>query len=142
VATTPAGAPDTPAVAAPAFPGRLYGVTAIAPSDVWAVGLTNGGTLELHWNGSKWTKYPVATANGYFTGVASTAATSVWAVGGTNWFSPSQLLADRWNGTRWTRVAAPNPPGGGYFNAVATTSATSAWAVGAVGPGPGHQART
>ena len=31
-------------MASPRFPGRLYGVTAISPSDVWAVGLTNGGT--------------------------------------------------------------------------------------------------
>ena len=137
---TAAPAPAVPAVAAPAFPGRLYGVTAIAPSDVWAVGLTNGGTLELHYNGRKWTKYPVAT--GYFDGVASTSAKSVWAVGGTNWFSPSQTLAERWNGTRWTRVSTPNPPGGGYFNAVATTSAGNAWAVGLAGPGPGIVAPT
>jgi hypothetical protein len=138
-ATAPAGAPDVPAVAAPAFPGRLYGVTAIAANDVWAVGLGNGGTLELHFNGSKWTRYPVATANGYFDGVASSSAGNVWAVGGTNWFSPSQTLADRWNGRSWTRFSTP---GSGYFNAVATTSATNAWAVGVIGPGPGIVAPT
>ena len=58
-AATRSTAPDAPAVASPpAFPGRLYGVTAISASDVWAVGLGNGGTLELHFNGSKWTQYP------------------------------------------------------------------------------------
>jgi hypothetical protein len=143
---TQTGAPTAtagaPAVASPAFPGRLYGVTAVSPSDVWAVGLTNGGTLELHWNGGKWTQYPVATANGYFDDVASTSAKDVWAVGGTNWFSPSQTLADRWNGRSWTRVSTPNPPGGGYFNAVATTSVSNAWAVGLAGPGPGIVAST
>lgn len=139
---TAASAPDVPAVAAPAFPGRLYGVTAISPTDVWAVGLANAGTLELHFNGSKWTQYPVATANGYFDGVASTSASDVWAVGGTNWFSPSQTLADHWNGRSWSRVSTPNPPGGGYFNAVAATSATNAWAVGVIGPGPGDVAPT
>ena len=41
------------------LPGRLYGVTAISPSNVWAVG-------------------------------------------GTNWFAPSQTLADRWNGAAWS----------------------------------------
>jgi hypothetical protein len=137
--TATAGAPT---VASPSFPGRLYGVTAISPNDVWAVGLTNGGTLELHWNGSTWAEYPVATENGYFDGVASTSAKDVWAVGGTNWFSPSQTLADHWNGRSWTRVSTPNPPGGGYFNAVATTSASNAWAVGLVGPGPGVPAST
>jgi hypothetical protein len=44
---------------------------------VSAVGLTNDGTLELHWNGSKWAEYPVATENGYFDGVASTSAKNV-----------------------------------------------------------------
>jgi hypothetical protein len=96
----------------------------------------------LHWNGSTWTEYPVATANGYFDGVASTSAKNAWAVGGTNWFDPSQTLADRWNGRSWTRVSTPNPPGGGYFNAVAATSADNAWAVGVVGPGPGVRAST
>lgn len=140
--TAAQAAPDTPAVASPAFPGRLYGVTAISPADVWAVGLTSGGTLELHWNGSTWTKYPVATVNGYFNGVASTSAGNVWAVGGTNWFAPSQPLADRWNGKRWSRVAIPDPSGGGFFNAVAATSAGNAWAVGLIGPGPGIVAST
>ena len=138
---TETGAPtvtaDAPAVASPPFPGRLYGVTAISPTDVWAVGLTNGGTLELHWNGSRWGEYPIATVNGYFDGVASSSAKNVWAVGGTNWFAPSQTLADRWNGRSWARVSTPNPPGGGYFNAVAATSASNAWAVGVAGPGPG-----
>jgi hypothetical protein len=135
----PAGATETgaaPAMAPASFPGRLYGVTAISPSDVWAVGLTSGGTLQLHWNGSTWVEYPVAT-NGYLNGIASTSAKDVWAVGGTNWFSPAQTLAERWNGTSWTRVSTPNPAGGGYFNAVAATSPSNAWAVGLVGGGPG-----
>ncbi len=66
-------------------------------------------------------------------------AAAAWAVGGTNWFSPSQTLADHWNGRSWTRFSTP---GSGYFNAVATTSATNAWAVGLVGPGPGIVAPT
>jgi hypothetical protein len=138
-AAAPTAAPDVPAVAAPAFPGRLYSVTAISASDVWAVGLGNEGTLELHFNGSKWTQSPVATKNGYFDGVASTSAGNVWAVGGTNWFSPSQTLADHWNGSKWTRFSTP---GSGYFNAVAATSTTNAWAVGLMGPGPGIVAST
>ena len=145
-ATAPANAtPSAPKVSlsSPTFSGRLYGVTAISPSDVWAVGLTDDGTLELNWTGRNWVEYPVATANGYFNAVASTSARNVWAVGGTNWFSPSQPLADRWTGKSWTRVATPNPAGGGYFNAVAATSTSNAWAVGLVGPGgPGVPAPT
>jgi hypothetical protein len=144
-ATAPSAAGATPKVelSSPTFSGRLYGVTAISPSDVWAVGLTDGGTLELNWTGSHWVEYPVATANGYFNAVASTSARNVWAVGGTNWFSPSQPLADRWSGKSWTRVATPNPVGGGYFNAVTATSTSNAWAVGLAGPGgPGVVAPT
>jgi hypothetical protein len=149
--TTPAGATAigaapgagaAPAVSSPAFPGRLTGVTAISANDVWAVGLTAGSTLALHWNGSTWAQDPGATQNGYFVGVAASSAKDVWAVGGTNWFSPSQPLADHFNGTSWTRVGPPNPAGGGYLNAVAATSTINAWAVGHSGPGPGDTGPT
>ena len=134
----PAGAAPTgaaPTVSSPSFPGRLSGVTAISAGDVWAVGLTNGGTLELHWNGSTWVKYPIY--NGFFDSAAASSAHDAWAVGGTNWFSPTQTLAYHWNGKSWTRIRTPNPPGGGYLNAVAATSPSNAWAVGQAGPGPG-----
>jgi hypothetical protein len=141
----PAGATTTgaaPAVSSPAFPGRLSGVTAISAGDVWAVGLTAGSTLALHWNGSTWAESPGATQNGYFGGIAASSARDVWAVGGTNWFSPSQTLADHWNGTSWTRVGTPNPPGGGYLKGVTATSSVNAWAVGQAGPGPGDTGPT
>jgi len=142
VAVAPAGAAETkagsppPAVSMsyPSFGGRLYGVTAISPDDVWAVGLNDDGSLALHWNGSTWAP-SLTPPIGYFTGVASTSASDVWAVGGTNWFSPVQPFAEHWNGTSWTRVSTPNPPGGGYFNAVAATSPSNAWAVGLTGGG-------
>jgi hypothetical protein len=38
----------------------------------------------------------------------------------------------RWNRTRWTRVASPNPGGGVFLNGVAAISAHNAWAVGSV----------
>jgi hypothetical protein len=74
-------------------------VTAVSPSDLWAVGLANGGTLALHWNGSTWTQYPIATANGYFDGTASTSAKNVWAVGTTDYGS---TLIVHWNGSAWS----------------------------------------
>jgi hypothetical protein len=35
---------------------RLNGVSARAATDAWAVGSYTGGTLVLHWNGTRWTK--------------------------------------------------------------------------------------
>jgi hypothetical protein len=125
------GVPARPASSA-TVPGRLYGVTAISASDAWAVGLQPGGGLIMHWNGHAWSSYP---SPGFLTGAAHSSANNVWAVGGTNWFSPTQPLAERWNGSSWAQVRTPNPKGGGYFNAVTATSAGNAWAVGLAAPG-------
>ena len=119
-----------------AFSGRLYGVAAISADDVWAVGLTGGGSLAVHWNRSTWSEYD-DTSTGCYNGVAASSAGDVWAVGGTSWFSPSQTLAEHWNGKTWTLAATPNPPGGGVFAGAAATSGSNAWAVGIAGPGPG-----
>lgn len=120
---------------APAMPGRLYSVTAISDSDVWAAGLNGGRSLIVHWNGRTWSQSQ--PTGGYLTGVAASSASDVWAVGGTNWFSPTQTLAEHWNGSSWQRVATPNPAGGGDLNSVTATSPSNAWAVGHAGPGPG-----
>jgi hypothetical protein len=120
----------------PAFGGRLYSVAAISADDVWAVGLNGCCALAVHWDGSSWSPYDF-TSNGYFNGVAGTGADDVWAVGGNGWSGPAVTLAEHWNGTAWTQVATPNPPGGGHLIAVAATSPSNAWAVGLAGPGPG-----
>ena len=122
------------------FPGRLYSVSAVSADDAWAVGLNPSGLLIVHWNGRAWSQS--LTGPGYLEGVAASSARNVWAVGGTNWFSPDQTLAERWNGKTWTQVRTPSPAGGGYFNAVAATSPENAWAVGQSGPGPGTPSAT
>ena len=45
----------------PVTSGALYGVSAVAPNDVWAVGEDYSSAqrqLVLHWDGSSWTKLP------------------------------------------------------------------------------------
>jgi hypothetical protein len=74
--------------------------------------------------------------------VSAISARDVWAVGGTNWFSPTNTLAQHWNGTSWVQVSTPSPAGGGYFNAVTARSPREAWAVGLAGPGPGVPSST
>jgi hypothetical protein len=34
----------------------LNAVSALSPSDAWAVGYDNTGTLILHWDGTSWTQ--------------------------------------------------------------------------------------
>ena len=69
----------------------FYGVTAISPSNVWAVGRLNRFTLTQQWDGSAWRV--VGSANGnsnpdpnsvignILLGVHANSATDIWAVG-------------------------------------------------------------
>jgi len=115
-------------------------VAAISADDAWAAGLGANGSLIVHWNGRAWSQS--LAGSGYFNGIAASSARDVWAVGGTNWFSPTQPLAEHWNGKAWAHVATPSPAGGGLFDGVAVTSPTNAWAVGDAGPGPGVPSAT
>ncbi len=58
----------------------LFGVTAIAANDAWAVG-DNGQTQ--HWNGANWSRVaaPYPGLGGRFNGIAAASASDVWAVG-------------------------------------------------------------
>jgi hypothetical protein len=85
----------------------------------------------VHWDGSTWSQS--LSGAGYFEYVAASSARDVWAVGGTNWFSPSQTLAEHWNGSSWTQIRTPSPAGGGYLRAVAATSSKNVGAVGWTG---------
>ena len=126
----------------------LTGVSADSATDAWAVGgyinPTTGAeeTLVLHWNGTKWSKVaspnPGGTTSNFLTGVSAHSATDAWAVGG--YINPttgaSETLALHWNGTKWSKVASPNPGGSSdysYLNGVSANSATDAWAVGTYG---------
>ena len=129
----------------PSEPGRFYAV-AVTSGNAWAVGLQPSNSLIMHLSRIrgvyKW-RVSFTKPVGYFLGVAATSPGNAWAVGGTNWFSPTQTLAEHWNGKTWTRVPTPTPDGSAYFNAVAATSASNAWAVGLITPGgPGVPALT
>src|SRR5579863_1157819 len=112
----------------------LYGITAISPQNVWAVGRTvdkqgfNHVLIE-HWNGTQWSHVgspdPYSTAN-YLLAIAAVSANDVWAVGGTS----SVPLIEHWNGTVWSII--PNP-GTGALNGVSVLSSTDIWAVGSNG---------
>jgi hypothetical protein len=85
----------------------LYGVTALATDDVWAVGESKRGALVLHYDGSVWSVVPGAEGVGSDSTLYSLAAASpndVWAVG----YSDGGTLVEHWDGATWTVVASPN----------------------------------
>ncbi|HEV2371978.1 MAG TPA: hypothetical protein VGS19_07410 [Streptosporangiaceae bacterium] len=92
---------------------QLSSVTALSPSDVWAVGdlITSAGvhkTLVLHWNGTAWAVVPSPSPAGLLgsnlIAVDALAPDDVWATGnvlerGGN----DRTLVLHWNGKSWTR---------------------------------------
>jgi hypothetical protein len=120
----------------------LYGVTATAPDDAWAVGTyvddSTGAsdTLILRWTGSKWRRVaspnPSATSNVLY-GVTATAPYDAWAVGTyvDDSTGASDTLILRWTGSKWRRVASPNPSAtSNILYGVTATALDDAWAVG------------
>jgi hypothetical protein len=120
----------------------LQAVSCTTSANCLAVGFytaTSGSdsTFAERWNGSKWSI--VTTANpknsdSYLNGVSCPSPSSCMAVGATyGTTGPGRTLVERWNGSGWTILASPNPPGSGdsYLNDVRCPSATYCVAVGA-----------
>jgi hypothetical protein len=85
-------------------------------TNAWAVGKIADRILILHWNGTKWARVPAPDPAGatsaVLAGVSAVSASTAWAVGQADYpNNVRDLLIERWNGTRWTPVPVPNPPG-------------------------------
>jgi hypothetical protein len=124
----------------------LEAVTAVSPTDAWAVGYAEGSArqvgLVLHWDGTAWSKVTIPSpgpASNYLYDVDADSPADAWAVGTyTNHAGLDKTLVVHWNGTAWSRVASPSPgKSGATLNAVTAISATSAWAVGDYCPASG-----
>jgi hypothetical protein len=122
----------------------FLGVTALSPSNAWAVGIyydTSGDQLNLieHWNGHQWSVVAspnrASSANALYS-VTAVSATNIWASGLTrSSMTQSLTLVEHWNGTKWSIVASPN--GGKFDNflhGITAASATDIWAVGSYSP--------
>ena len=107
--------------------GSPHAVTAVSPTDVWAVGRDNDQfvhTLALHWDGEAWTRVPSPTELDSFEAVDAVASDDAWAVG----FAGTEMAA-HWDGTAWT----PSHIGfGGYpvLLGVDALAHDDVWAVG------------
>src|SRR5579863_6557921 len=125
----------------------LSAVTALSASDIWAVGNdanTNygGRTLIEHWNGSKWSVVSspnVGLFDNELWSVAGVAPDDIWTVG-LNWASPGDVVAtltEHWDGSTWSVVSSPNPPGGDNdLHGVVAVASNNVWALGGSASGP------
>jgi hypothetical protein len=122
--------------------GFLDGVSCAGPADCIAVGYDKTGfasiaSLAERWNGTRWSLQavpaPAGATSSQLGGVSCTAPDACTAVGYyDNRVGLVLALAERWNGTRWSPQATPNPAGSlasGLF-AVSCTSAASCTAAG------------
>ena len=89
----------------------LTGVSAVSPTDAWAVGLywDQAGinhALVLHWDGTTWSQVKSPNFGSEHTGLSSVTAVSpkdVWAVGDYQEAGVHALVL-HWDGTRWSQV--------------------------------------
>ena len=133
---------------------QLFGITAIAANDIWAVGSVAGAPLALHWNGSAWNVVSLEVGSGLstakLTAVSGKSANDVWAVGDGKGIFTNQTFATimHWDGTHWSEktcraASSSNPPDGyegvgadAYFTGVSAAATNDVWAVGVHGSGP------
>lgn len=86
----------------------------------------------------------LGTARNSFFGAAIISQSDMWAVGSVSaggYGNGTAIIAEHWNGSRWTLVPTPRPMPRSYvfnsFNAVAAVSMNDVWAVGTTGPSYG-----
>jgi len=135
----------------------LFGASADASSDAWAVGFSGSDNIEtsaMHWDGTSWKS--VATPNvgegtNKLNAVLALAPNDVWAVGFSTPVAPpksaaTQTLIEHFDGTSWAVVPSPNvgPNSTNQSNrllGLTANSATDIWAFGSYFPadGSGHQ---
>lgn len=126
----------------------LASVTALSASDAWAVGSYGPGArhqLVLHWNGTTWSQVAIPQIAGLdLISISADSASDAWAAG---WISTTSSLgtvtvtvALHWNGSTWSRVAAPSPnrTKGAVLADVDAVSPTLAFAVGFYNTYPVH----
>jgi len=109
--------------------GALFGVVAIGPDDVWAVGSSGDPTaglehaLALHWDGLSWTTATLHVGGGrsLLADVSAVSSSDVWAVG----YHHNGPLIVRFDGRKWTTSPIQVP---GKLDAVDAIGPDEVWA--------------
>lgn len=114
---------------------QFNGVLALAPDDVWAVGVStpvpppqSAATLTLieHFDGTKWSVVPspnvgpnsVYQSNRLF-GLTANSPIDIWAFGSffaSNGSGHQSTLLLHWDGKTWTTAPTPDPTKGGFLS--------------------------
>lgn len=125
--------------------GAPQAMHALAPDDLWAVGVADGFSpatttigLAVHWDGAEWTEIDVPAVtdrNHWLADVGGTAADDLWAVGwGRDVVGPFRALTYHWDGSAWSHV--PNPAeaiASTFLEAVVAVAPDDVWAAGRQG---------
>ena len=127
--------------------GTLVGVSCTSPRACMAVGSYGGHTsrvLTERWNGSHWSivraRLPAGAIQGGFNDVSCTTARACTAVGDYDINArQTDVLVERWNGSRWSIQSAPDQAGSpvSLLSGVSCASAHACTAVGEYG-NPGN----
>lgn len=116
---------------------ELFGVTALAANNVWAVAVhTSPNITDIieHWDGTKWANVsaPSMNANGgtiSLRGIAAVSAADIWAVGDEKnpLTNAGNAITEHWNGTAWTVSSELSQ--NSYLPSVTAPGSTDVWAV-------------
>jgi len=136
---------STPNVAG-ATSSRLRSVKCTSSTNCVAVGFSTTGsttrTLIERWNGTSWSitasPNPSGASTSALHAVACPATTSCFAVGSTKTGSTQTTLIERWNGSAWSILTSPTPPGSSAakWSGVACAGTATCFAVGTTGTLP------
>ena len=130
----------------------LTGLSALSPTDMWAVGsysvlhgtTSDSFTLTEHYDGTAWKivpspnpapRHPLNGTRQVLNSVTVVSHTDAWAVGQTidtpsGSFFPDKTMTFHWNGTAWSVVPSPDHLSEDTLSGVAAASANDVWAVG------------
>jgi hypothetical protein len=153
-ATTAWSVVPSPSPGTGVFNAVFASVSAVSPTDAWAVGSDNSPcatapartssacddhTLAEHWDGASWTAVATldrAGSSNSLNGVAAIAPDDVWAVGSSDNATRgvTRTLAEHWNGTDWSIVRTRNNAttfgAVSVFTSVAAVGPRKVWAAG------------
>lgn len=128
----------------------IFGISATAADDAWAVGDYCPGTgcspwlaLVLHWDGSDWSQMVDLNTSHPTEGlraVSALSANDVWAVGRyctDECGRDDHTLIVHWDGSSWSEIESPSPGRSDALYGVAALSANDVWAVGQDTPASG-----
>lgn len=123
--------------------GYLLDMDVVSPDDVWAAGWDGYLDVDerprpfvLRWDGSGWTRsdIPVAQDRSFFAAaISAPAPDDVWVAGSSLSESGPRdwdAWVTHWDGSQWSTIEAPDPPGDEHVFDVHSTGST-VWAVGA-----------